>query len=259
MVKLAAIVNLTPDSFSDGGKFAEAEEALAAIEGFIADGAAVIDIGAESTRPGATPVSPEEEWQRLEPVLSLLHRVRKPGVAFSVDTRHGRTARRALAAGADWINDVTGFSSHDMVQAVKDSDCTLVMMHSLGAPADKSVTLPEGIDVVEALLAWARARVALLEEQGIDKNCIVFDPGLGFGKTPAQSHAIVRGIAQFKALGLPVLVGHSRKSFLGGDAANRDGATLAMSLILAGQGVDYLRVHDVRAHAQALYQKRKYG
>lgn len=249
---LVGIVNLTPDSFSDGGRFADASAALDAMARMIEEGARVIDIGAESTRPGAMPISPKEEWQRLEPVLSALHRVKKPGIAFSVDTRHGETVQRAIGCGADWINDVTGFSSAAMVAAVKNSDCKLVMMHSLGAPADKSVTLPAGCDVVETLLEWAKKRIADLEQQGVSKNRIIFDPGVGFGKTAAQSLAIVRGINRFHALGLPLLVGHSRKSFLEQWAANRDDATLTASLYLAGQGTQYLRVHDVARHAAML-------
>ncbi len=256
MVELVAIVNLTPDSFSDGGKFADAAAALDALSRYIEDGATVIDIGAESTRPGATPVSAPEEWKRLEPVLSGLHRIK--GAAISVDTRHAETARRALDCGTDWINDVGGFSSPEMVAAVKNNHCRLVVMHSLSVPADTSITLPAGIDVAEALLGWARARIAALEAQGIARGRIVFDPGLGFGKTAEQSHAIVRDIKKFKALEVPILVGHSRKSFLGKNI-DRDAATLSMSLALAAQGVDYLRVHDVAAHARALYKERKYG
>lgn len=251
MAEIMGIINLTPDSFSDGGKFADARMALDAISEMIGQGACAIDIGAESTRPGAVPVSPEEEWQRLEPVLSSLHRIKKGGAAFSLDTRHGESAKRALDLGIDWINDVTGFSSPEMVAAVKASECKLVMMHSLGVPADKKITLASR-NVVETLTSWAKQRLVQLEMHGIARERILFDPGVGFGKTARQSLSIIRNVKQFSALGVPVLVGHSRKSFLADLSADRDDATLAASLYIASQGVDWLRVHDVARHAQML-------
>jgi len=249
--KLVGIINLTPDSFSDGGKLGNTQAALDAISRLIGQGARVIDLGAESTRPGALPVSPDEEWRRLEPVLQALATVKQPGVSFSLDTRHAETARRGLELGIDWINDVTGFASPAMVNVVKSAPCTLVMMHSLGIPANKSITLPPTADAAATVIAWAKERLQLLETQGIDRSRVIFDPGIGFGKTPAQSLAILRDIKKFAALGLRVLVGHSRKSFLAG-FSDRDDATLAASLYLAAQSVDYLRVHDVARHAQML-------
>jgi dihydropteroate synthase len=250
--KLVGIINLTPDSFSDGGKFADKAAAIDAIAKMIGQGASVIDIGAESTRPGALPVSPGEEWRRLEPVLTALSGIRQPHVAFSLDTRHAENAAKALALGIDWINDVTGFVSPSMINTVKSSSCTLVMMHSLGVPANQAITLPRNADVIDTVNRWAKDRILALEMQGINRSRIVFDPGIGFGKTPEQSLTILRNIKECMALGVRVLVGHSRKSFLAGFPADRDDATLAASLYLAQQGVDYLRVHDVSRHAQCL-------
>ena len=247
MSKLVGIINVTPDSFSDGGKNLSPQAAIAAAKQLIEDGATVIDIGAESTRPGATPVSPQDEWQRLLPVLEGLRGSCK---AISVDTRHARTAEKALAAGAHWINDVSGFSDDAMIAAVRDADCALVVMHSLSVPADKNIVLPADADVADMLITWAEQRFAALEKAGIVRERIIFDPGLGFGKTAAQSWKIIEDIHHFDVLGVPLLIGHSRKSFLG--EGNRDAKTLDISKQLIAKGVNYLRVHDVRAHEELL-------
>jgi dihydropteroate synthase len=249
--QIVAIVNVTPDSFSDGGRHYDASAAINAIANAIDDGARVIDIGAESTRPGAAPVTAEEEWARLEPVLAALPLFAMSPVAFSLDTRHAQTARRGLEAGVHWINDVSGFADTAMVDTVLGYDCRLVVMHSLGVPADKTVTMPEMEDAVEALLGFAQARIAQLLAAGIAKERIVFDPGIGFGKSAMQCWAVLRRIGEFKRLGVPLLVGHSRKSFLAGHG-DRDEATIGVSQYLAQAGVDYLRVHTVKRHAQML-------
>ena len=248
--KIVAILNLTPDSFSDGGAYLCPEHALKAIEQFIADGADVIDIGAESTRPGATPLSYEEEWQRLEPVLKALPR--NKGVEFSLDTRHAQTAQKALSYGIDWINDVSGFSDPAMLESVKHSDCKLVAMHSLSVPADKNILMSESADVAQEIIDFAEHRIAQMQAAGIVRGRIIFDPGIGFGKTAQQSWDIIDGIERFLKLGVPLLVGHSRKSFLVANIAERDTATLALSRTLAVKGVAYLRVHDVAAHTRML-------
>lgn len=254
MSRLVGILNVTPDSFSDGGRFFSPESARRAIEDFIRQGADIIDIGAESTRPNATPLTAEEEWQRLEPVLRGLY---LHNITFSLDTRHAETARKALVYGVGWINDVSGFSDPAMVEAVRQSSCKLVVMHSLSVPADSSLVLPESVDAVQEVMAFGRARIAALVAAGIAKERIIFDPGIGFGKTAKQSHALVAGIGRFNALGVPLLVGHSRKSFLG-DKSQRDEATLTLSRQLMRQGVAYLRVHDIAAHRQ-LQQEILYG
>jgi len=246
--KLVAIVNVTPDSFSDGGKYFRPEEAVKVIEQHIADGADIIDIGAESTRPGAIPLTSDEEWQRLEPVFKIL-----PMGTFSLDTRHAETARKALDYGIDWINDVSGFSDMVMLDTVKNSDCKLVVMHSLSIPADKNIVMPESVDVVQEIMEFAKKRIGEMASAGIARDRIIFDPGIGFGKTARQSWAIIDSTEHFSILGVPLLIGHSRKSFLSDrPGESRDEQTLAVSQTLVKRGVAYLRVHDVAAHKRML-------
>ncbi len=256
-LRLAGIVNVTPDSFSDGGMFVTPQDAVDRVETLFTQGASVVDIGAESTRPNATLLEHEEEWLRLEPVLTALHRqIPHRMDRISVDTRHYQTALHALNLSVGWINDVTGFSDPRMIEAVRHSRCTLVVMHSLGVPANPQVTLPADHDVVQTVLGWMRAKHTQLEAAGIASSRMMFDPGIGFGKTSAQSLEIVRRAAEFKAIGTRVLFGHSRKSFLksfaSGDPADRDVLTAITSLYLAAQGVDYVRVHNVEANQAAL-------
>lgn len=243
--KLLGILNVTPDSFSDGGTYYDAEKALAAITRMVEEGVDAIDIGAESTRPGAMPITAEEEWRRLKPVLSQMQK----HIPISIDTRHVETAKNALELGADWINDVSGFSDKAMIEAVRNSHCVVVVMHSLSIPADSKQVLPPDTDVVQILLDFACERIAILQLAGIARERIIFDPGIGFGKTAAQSLAILRQIDRFSTLGVQLLIGHSRKSFLG--EGDRDQATLAMSASLIGK-VDWLRVHDIAAHRHML-------
>ncbi len=249
--KLVGIVNITPDSFSDGGQNFAPEMAFAAIKKLIADGADIIDIGAESTRPNAVAISADEEWVRLAPVLAARPQF---DALISVDTRHAQTAKKALAAGADWINDVSGFGDIEMVDAVKNADCKIVVMHSLSVPADKNIVLPDGCDAVAEVLAWAEERIKSLENAGIKRERLIFDIGIGFGKTAAQSQKLIEGISQFQSLGVPLFVGHSRKSFLGASSvADADQKTLKISKFLAKNGVEYLRVHNVEIHKNVLY------
>ena len=246
--KIMGILNVTPDSFSDGRVFFDSNAAIARIKTLIGEGADIIDIGAESTRPGATPLSPEQEWQRLSPVIQSLPSF--AGGDFSIDTRHAQTARKLNYIYM--INDVSGFADPDMVSAVKNADCKLVVMHSLSVPADKNITLPESEDVMQVLIDFAEKRIAGLEKEGIQRQRIIFDPGIGFGKTAKQSLQIIREVAQLKALNVPILIGHSRKSCLSEYGDDRDAATLEVSQFLVAQGVDYLRVHDVAAHRKLL-------
>ena len=241
MTRIVGILNLTPDSFAGGGA-AESEW----------EQADVLDVGAESTRPGAAPVAAEEEWQRLAPFLHEAWPRLQSRVMLSMDTRHPETARRALALGAQWINDVSGFSTPEMIDAVRESGCMLVVMHSLTVPANPAVTLPESENVIETLRAFAQERIATLGAQGIAKERIVFDPGIGFGKTAEQSWKIIHHVKELQKIGVPLLIGHSRKSFLGGAMSGRDAATLEVSRGLIAAGVDYLRVHDVVAHRKLL-------
>lgn len=247
MTQLVGILNYTPDSFSDGGRYNAVDAALAHIDQLIMDSADIIDIGAESTRPGATPLTAEEEWERLSPLFDALT---PEGAIFSLDTRHAENAQRALDKGFHWINDVSGFADDAMIEVVKPYGCKLVMMHSLTIPADKNVTLPADADVIDVLLKWSQKQVARLEKKGIRRHHLIMDPGLGFGKTAAQSGQIIERIIELKACGLPLFIGHSRKSFLG--EGDRDAGTLAVSRQLISKDIEYLRVHDVAAHRALL-------
>jgi dihydropteroate synthase len=247
---LVGILNVTPDSFSDGGAFLEPDRALAHARELLEAGADVIDVGAESTRPGATPIDPDEEWRRLERVLPELCRMRDQSGRFliSLDTRHASTLQRALPLGIDWINDVGGMRDAKMIELAAGSKARVVLMHSLTVPASPHEILSPDCDPCAVLLEWGERRASELQIAGIARDRIIFDPGVGFGKSASQSRLILDDIERLHALGLPLLVGHSRKSFIGGD--DRDATTLRFSAALAERGVQYLRVHDVSSHAR---------
>jgi 2-amino-4-hydroxy-6-hydroxymethyldihydropteridine diphosphokinase/dihydropteroate synthase len=252
------IVNLTPDSFSDGGEILDDASAEARVAELAADGAELIDLGAESTRPGAKPLSADEEWARLEPTLGRLvdrHRGRWLRPRFSVDTYHAETAKRALALGADVVNDVSGLTTPKMLELAATSGAEFVAMHNLGVPADKSRILPADQDPTALVERWLEERLIDWERAGIDLARVVFDPGIGFGKNALQSLRLLRNVERFHRFGLRLLVGHSRKSFMHRVAAahrdDRDLFTVGASLNLCRAGVDILRVHNVAAHAAA--------
>jgi 2-amino-4-hydroxy-6-hydroxymethyldihydropteridine diphosphokinase/dihydropteroate synthase len=252
------IVNVTPDSFSDGGELADAAAAEARVVELIAAGAELIDLGAESTRPGATPLTADDEWRRLEPVLGRLadrYRGALLRPRLSIDTYHVETARRALALGADIINDVSGLSTPAMLELAAASGAEFVAMHNLGVPADKARVLPLDQDPTLLVEQWLAQRLDEWERAGIDSSRVVFDPGIGFGKNALQSLRLLRNIERLQRFGLRLLVGHSRKSFMNQAAASsredRDLFTIGASLKLCDAGVDILRVHDVGAHAAA--------
>lgn len=238
-----AILNLTPDSFSDGGGSQNFEQ-------MVASGVQAIDIGAESTRPGAAPVSVDEEWRRLEPTLEKVRALPshfKPYI--SLDTRHAEVAARALNYGVDCINDVGGLSDPAMLTLLRESSCDYVLMHSLTVPADPHITLPSNCDPVNELKNWLSEKLELVRSRGIDLNRIIFDPGIGFGKTAAQSLAILERMNEFTDFPVRLLVGHSRKSFMKAlGVEDRDSATLEISRQLARRGVNILRVHDFQLH-----------
>jgi 2-amino-4-hydroxy-6-hydroxymethyldihydropteridine diphosphokinase / dihydropteroate synthase len=257
---LMGILNITPDSFSDAGKFISVPNALAQAEKLVREGAEVIDIGAESTRPGgATPVLPEAEWVLLEPVLTALKEHSKQWVfkpKLSIDTRHHIVAERAMQLGIDWINDVSGFVDPNMRALAAGSPVKCVIMHNLGVPAQKNIVLASHPNICEQILDWAKQRFNVLLDAGIAANQLIFDIGIGFGKTPQQSMFLLKNIKQFRRLNCPLLVGHSRKSFLNLVTAKpfseRDFETAIVSYQLAAQGVDYLRVHNVGLNAEAI-------
>lgn len=251
MTALVGIVNVTPDSFSDGGLYIDREKALAHAAHLHDMGAAILDIGAESTRPGATIISSEEEWQRLETVLPALVK----NYEISVDTRYEHTASKAIDMGVSWINDVSGLHNPAMIELVQGTNVKCVVMHSLIVPADKAIVMPEGCDVIAEIYRWAEFTLERLMQAGLKQEQIVIDPGIGFGKTAQQSWECIDNIEQLQLLGVPLYVGHSRKSFLGSTLAERDSKTLEVSRKLIDKGIEYIRVHDVAAHAQAFMVK----
>jgi dihydropteroate synthase len=251
MPALMGIINLTPDSFSKDTTL----DSWQRIKHFIEIGADILDIGAEATGPNAIPITADEEWKRLEPLLTQT--IAEKAKLFippkiSIDTRHAIIAEKALALGVDWVNDVSGLEDPAMHQAVSSKACDLVFMHHLGIPANKNNCLPPDQDPVTFVYQWAEQRLSELEKKGITRDRLIFDPGIGYGKTAEQSLEIIKNIAEFTKLGIRLLVGHSRKSFLASFTTHppekRDLETLVASLYLANQNIDYLRVHDVETH-----------
>ena len=254
------IINTTPDSFSDGGVWDQHEALESHLAELIDSGVHILDFGAESTRPHGHPVSPDEEWQRLAPALShtqaVLANTSLPPL-ISIDTRHVETARRAIKVGANWVNDVTGLSDPEMVALVRDTGVTAVAMHSLTVPVDPSQTLDPKRDTLVQIQDWLHQQMEDWTSNRLDLNQIIFDPGIGFGKTALQSLDLLRACQVLRAEGMRILIGHSRKSFMGGFSAapfaDRDLETIGVSMAVIEQGVDVIRVHDPVSH-QRVYR-----
>lgn len=247
-----AIVNLTADSFSGDGVQADLEAALRRAECALEEGADMLDIGAESTRPGSAPVSEDEERERVVRVVERLHSL---GVPLSVDTCKPAVMRAALAAGADMINDVLGFRAPGAIEAVAATAGGLCVMHMQGEPRTMQQA-PQYRDVVAEVAAFLDARVAQLAAAGVALDRIALDPGFGFGKTVEHNFALLRELARFGAGGLPVLVGLSRKSMLGAVTGQRVEARMPASIVAAliavQRGASIVRVHDVAPTRDAL-------
>jgi dihydropteroate synthase len=248
------ILNVTPDSFSDGGLRTESRDAITAGLAMAADGADIIDIGGESTRPGAAVVPPEVEQDRVLPVIRALA---ADGLCVSVDTRNASTMRAALAAGAKIVNDVSALA-HDPLSpgVVVEHGCPVVLMHIRGTPATMNACAVYD-DVVAEVRAELSMRVDAAVQAGVRPEQIAIDPGIGFAKRPSQSRAVLLGLPDLVSLGYPVLVGLSRKSFIGAlteepEASRRLGGSLAAGLFAVLRGASILRVHDVRETVQAL-------
>ncbi len=248
------ILNVTPDSFSDGGDHLDPTRAIAAARQMVADGADIIDIGGESTRPGSAPVTPEQEQARIVPVIAGL---RDAGVPLSVDTRNAATMAAALDAGASIVNDVSALR-HDPASAplVAARGCPVILMHMRGTP-DTMNTLAQYDDVAAEVVAELAAAVAHAEAAGIARAQIALDPGIGFAKTGPQNVALLRDLGLVAALGFPLLVGVSRKRFIGtlgieATPRNRDAGSLAAALFALSRGARILRVHDVAGTVQGV-------
>lgn len=249
---LMGIVNVTPDSFSDGGLFLDAEAAIAHGRELAEQGAEILDVGGESTRPGAEEVSAEVELARVEPVVAGL-----AGVAtVSIDTSKAVVAEAALDAGASIVNDVTALRQDPEIGGLcAERGAGLVLMHMLGEPRTMQAN-PVYEDVVDDVKAFLAERMAVAVSAGVDEERIWLDPGIGFGKTLEHNLELLRRLGELRELGRPLVVGTSRKSFIGkvdGSAVDdRIGGTLASSVLAAAEGADVLRVHDVAEAAQAM-------
>jgi dihydropteroate synthase len=247
------ILNVTPDSFSDGGRYHALEFAMSRAEEMIADGVDMIDIGGESTRPGSPSVPLDEEMRRVLPVLYGLRDLGKP---LSVDTCKPEVMVEALIAGADMINDINAFRAPGALEAVANSDCGLCIMHMQSTPQTMQQQ-PVYADVVREVTDFLRERVAAMEAAGIARERICIDPGFGFGKTVEHNYALLRHIGQMQAeLGLPVLAGLSRKSMVGAvtgrPVEQRLAGSLAGALAAVAHGARIVRVHDVAETVDAL-------
>ena len=247
------VLNVTPDSFSDGGHYRSLEFAVSRAEEMVASGVDIIDIGGESTRPGSPSVPVAEELARVMPALYALQ---EAGKALSVDTCKPEVMREAIIAGADMINDINGFQASGAIEAVVNSDCGLCVMHMQGTPQDMQAQ-PVYTDVVAEVIAFLRERIAALEAAGVDRERICVDPGLGFGKTVEHNYALLKNTGRIAdELGLPVLIGLSRKSMIGAvtgrPVEERLAGSLAGALAAVAQGAKIIRVHDVAETVDAL-------
>lgn len=246
------IVNVTPDSFSDGGRHLSHDAAIAHAHKLIADGADLLDIGGESTRPGAAAVSEGEELARVLPVIEGL---RGSAVPISIDTCKPVVMRAALAAGASMVNDINALQAPDALAAVADSDAAVCLMHKQGDP-ESMQRAPHYADVVSEVSAFLQARIEAMRAAGIGNGRIVIDPGFGFGKTLAHNLELLRELSAFSALGVPLLAGVSRKSMLGAitgrEVGERLAASVAAALLAVQRGASIVRVHDVRETVDVL-------
>lgn len=253
--QIMGVVNATPDSFSDGGRFLDPAAAIAHGLRLAADGADILDIGGESTRPGANVVPAGEELRRVIPVIEGL--AGKVDAVLSVDTRKPEVARSAIGAGASIWNDVSALTwSPDSLKAAADLRCRVVLMHAQGDPKTMQIA-PRYDDVVEEVYAFLAGRIAACEQAGIPRKRLIVDPGIGFGKTRDHNLALIANLARLTEFGCPVLLGASRKRFVSsldrdGPAEGRLGGSLAAALAGAARGASIFRVHDVAETRQAL-------
>jgi dihydropteroate synthase len=249
--QIMGVVNVTPDSFSDGGEFLDAARAVAHGRDLLAEGADILDVGGESTRPGADPVGADEELRRVLPVLEGL-----AGATLSIDTSKAAVAREAIAAGASHVNDVTALRGDPaMAGTVADAGVRLCLMHMLGDPRTMQKD-PHYDDVVDDIKAFLEERMAFAVGEGVAEERILLDPGIGFGKTVDHNLELLRRLDEIVALGRPVVIGTSRKSFLGKitgrEVGDRVAATVATSVLALERGATVFRVHDVAPTHDAL-------
>jgi dihydropteroate synthase len=247
--KIMGIINVTPDSFSDGGRFFSEEAVLAQVEEMIEAGADVIDIGGESTRPFSEPISPEVELQRVVPAIRAIRR--HFPLPISIDTTKAMVARAALEEGADLINDISSFRfDPQMITLARESGAPVIIMHMKGTPRNMQVH-PVYHNIMAEIASFLQERIEWAETKGLSRDRLIVDPGIGFGKTAEHNLTIIKHLPELQSLGCPILVGHSRKAFIGKTlgietADKRDEASAVLSALCAANGAAILRVHDVR-------------
>ena len=251
--QVMGILNVTPDSFSDGGEFLAADAALAQAQKMVKDGAGIIDVGGESTRPGALVVSVEEEIARVVPVIQAIHS--ELDIPISIDTSKPEVMRAAINAGAGLINDVRALQVEGALQAAVECDVPVCLMHSQGTPQTMQDN-PQYDDVVTDVIAFLLQRIDDCEQAGISRDKLILDPGFGFGKRTTHNLQLMKNLARLVDLGLPVLVGVSRKSMIGKllnvSAEERLAASLSLAALSVWQGAKIIRSHDVRETVQAI-------
>jgi dihydropteroate synthase len=246
-VKVMGILNVTPDSFSDGGQFTCVDRALKQVEQMVVNGVDIIDIGGESTRPGAAEVSIEDEIVRVIPLLKAIKS--RFDISVSIDTSKAEVMSEAILYGADMINDVRALQNNGCLEVVAQSDIAVCLMHMQGMPRTMQEK-PQYNDIINDIIEFFKQRIQCCEQSGINKERLLLDPGFGFGKTLAHNYEMLAKFAQFKSLGLPVLAGISRKSMIG-DLLNRAvnerlAGSLAAAIVAIQQGANIIRVHDVQ-------------
>lgn len=262
------ILNVTPDSFSDGGRWGTVEAACCQARRMVEEGARLIDVGGESTRPGAAPVSEQEELDRVLPVIERMASELDPlALVISIDSMKPAVMRAALHAGAELVNDVHALRAHGALEAVAESGAAVCLMHMQGEPQTMQQA-PEYADVIAEVRRFLAARIAACEAAGIERSQILVDPGIGFGKTQQHNLTLLGGIAELESLGCPILIGASRKSLFGSllglSVADRLIPSLTAAALAIGQGAAIIRAHDVRATvlavntAAAIRQARKH-
>lgn len=263
--KIVGILNLTPDSFSDGGKYFDEEKALFHLAEMMSSGVDIVDIGAESTRPNAQILNAQEEISRLENILPKLifaiknfNQINHKNIQASIDSYHFETIVFAHKIGVEIINDVSGLIDEKIIDFIAQKNLTAILMHNLAIHSNPDLIVNRDLNVVDEIINWAQAKINFLTSKKIQKSQLIFDPGIGFSKNPTQSIRILKNINAFRVLNLPIYIGHSKKSFL--DSLNifsqpnldRTAKTLIISQYLAQKNVDYLRVHDVKENIEAI-------
>jgi dihydropteroate synthase len=267
--KIVGILNLTPDSFSDGGKYFNEETALFHLTEMMLSGVDIVDIGAESTRPNAQILQAQEEISRLENILPKLisavknfNKIHHKNIQTSIDSYHLETIIFAHKIGVEIINDVSGLIDEKIIDYIAQNNLTAILMHNLAIHSNHDLIVNRDLNVVDEIINWGQQKIAYLTSKKIQKSQLIFDPGIGFAKNSTQSIRILKNINALRVLNLPIYVGHSKKSFL--DAINipsqpnldRTAKTLIISQYLAQKNVDYLRVHDVKENIEAIDCKK---